>query len=42
MYDETIDVKNAEEVRSPTPESAESGFDKIKSGADQLQTGRKV
>ncbi|XP_039279162.1 uncharacterized protein LOC111061390 [Nilaparvata lugens] len=28
MYDESIDVSNAEEVRSPTPESLDSNFDK--------------
>ncbi|RZF32127.1 hypothetical protein LSTR_LSTR003990 [Laodelphax striatellus] len=28
MYDESIDVSNAEEVRSPTPESLESDFNK--------------
>lgn len=28
MYDEAIDVKNAEEVRSPTPESTDSNFEK--------------
>ncbi|XP_075214197.1 intraflagellar transport 46 [Lycorma delicatula] len=37
MYDETIDVQNAEEVRSPTPESAESGYDKLtKQTGDEL------
>lgn len=30
MYDESIDVTNAEEVRSPTPESVDSNYGKKK------------
>ena len=33
MYDESIDVTNAEEVRSPTPESVESNGSKQKTNS---------
>lgn len=36
MYDETIDVKNAEEVRSPTPESPSSSTEKQKQNEGDL------
>lgn len=47
MYDESIDVTNAEEVRSPTPESVDSNYGKKKSTSllreeNVVHTGQKA